>query len=567
MSKKIIESFTREDLILIFIITLAFLLRFFGVSFGLPYLYHTDEPIVVNHALAYASGDLNPHFFKIPPLISYLLFIVYGVYYVIGKFCGVFGGVEDFSRLFLTNPTTFYLIARIFFGVIAGTLSVYALYRLVQKYFSVEHALVSAFFFAVTFLHVRDSHYVYVDIPVVLALIVCFYFIFEILSTGKRKAYFWFGVTYGIATGVKYNAVFVIIPFFLAHVLSCRSRKVQLIDFNLIMSLVLSGVVFFAANPFALIDFSTFSAEILHQAGAEGMQTWFHHLAYSLAGGLGIPLLAIALYGLLRGCFYREPKRWILCSFIICYYLVLCFKSQSFARYALPIVPFVCFFAADGLITISSQGGWKKALPLTCVLVMMPSLYKVILSDDLFLRGDVRTEAKQWVNNEIPAHAKIALDENFFMPQLKMDLRQLLEKRQEILGGERHYSSIQKKRLDILIDQAQKEGDHSYELYFLKQNSFGQNFLFSTPSVPLDLSYLKKIGIQFLILTKTEKENANFYKLVRESGSLVKRFTPYKDISMEWPIDRLALTGGPFLLEDLISRNKNGEVVEIYRLS
>ena len=52
------------------ILALAFLLRLVGVQFGLPHLYHADEPIVVNHAVAYGAGDFNPHFFKIPPLVK-----------------------------------------------------------------------------------------------------------------------------------------------------------------------------------------------------------------------------------------------------------------------------------------------------------------------------------------------------------------------------------------------------------------------------------------------------------------------------------------------------------------
>ena len=64
----------RNSLILLLILAFAFFLRIWGVHFGLPYAYHADEPIVIHHALAYGSGDLNPHFFNIPPLVSYLLF-------------------------------------------------------------------------------------------------------------------------------------------------------------------------------------------------------------------------------------------------------------------------------------------------------------------------------------------------------------------------------------------------------------------------------------------------------------------------------------------------------------
>ena len=43
---------------------MGFLLRVTAVNFGLPHLYHADEPIVVNHALAYGAGDTRERFLR-----------------------------------------------------------------------------------------------------------------------------------------------------------------------------------------------------------------------------------------------------------------------------------------------------------------------------------------------------------------------------------------------------------------------------------------------------------------------------------------------------------------------
>src|SRR3989338_423988 len=156
---------------IIAILTLAFLVRIIGINFGLPDLYHADEPIIVNHALAYGTGDLNPHFFKVPPLVSYLLFMCYGVYFALGRAVGFFSELEDFQNLFLTDPTNFYLIGRIIFGVLCGTATIYVFYRLLNRFFSRSHALLGSFFLAFAFLHVRDSHYIYADTPLLLVLV------------------------------------------------------------------------------------------------------------------------------------------------------------------------------------------------------------------------------------------------------------------------------------------------------------------------------------------------------------------------------------------------------------
>jgi len=99
------ERAAQDRLWLCSILLIGFSLRLWGVHFGLPHLYHADEPIVVNHALAYGTGDFNPHFFKIPPLVSYLLFICYGVFFVLGRAFGFFAGVQDFEFLFYSRES------------------------------------------------------------------------------------------------------------------------------------------------------------------------------------------------------------------------------------------------------------------------------------------------------------------------------------------------------------------------------------------------------------------------------------------------------------------------------
>src|SRR3989338_379142 len=96
--------FKREHLPIWGILILGFLVRVVGINFGLPDLYHADEPIIVNHAAAYGTGDLNPHFFKIPPLVSYLVAVAYGVYFLIARALGWIADVHDFQILFLTDP-------------------------------------------------------------------------------------------------------------------------------------------------------------------------------------------------------------------------------------------------------------------------------------------------------------------------------------------------------------------------------------------------------------------------------------------------------------------------------
>ncbi|HSE68039.1 MAG TPA: hypothetical protein VLB12_13715, partial [Gemmatimonadales bacterium] len=54
------------------ILVIALALRAWALDFGLPYLYHPDEPSKIEIAQNIVkTGDLNPHYFKKPTLLIY----------------------------------------------------------------------------------------------------------------------------------------------------------------------------------------------------------------------------------------------------------------------------------------------------------------------------------------------------------------------------------------------------------------------------------------------------------------------------------------------------------------
>src|SRR5262245_42164610 len=129
-------------LVLLAIILLtALTVRLLGITWGLPYVYNTDEALLVNHAMAFGTGDLNPHFFIYPSLYMYVLFVIYGLSYVIGWVTGVFASTNDFIKLFFTDITLFYLPGRLI-AVLTGVASVGAVYLLGVRVSGVRVGLV-----------------------------------------------------------------------------------------------------------------------------------------------------------------------------------------------------------------------------------------------------------------------------------------------------------------------------------------------------------------------------------------------------------------------------------------
>lgn len=539
-------------------------LRIAAVSFGLPHLYHADEPIVVNHALAYGAGDLNPHFFNIPPLTSYLLFFCYGIYFIAGAFAGWFHSVQDFEKLFYTDPTNFYLIARITLGALLGTASIIVLHKAVKKHFTTLLADITAFLFAIYFLHVRDSHYIYADIPLIFAMLASFGCILNVMEAPTVKNCFWTGVWIGIATASKYNGAVLWAPFLFALI----SVHPQEFSKKIFFALFGCGAAFLALNPYALMDSSFFLKELAEQGKSQNGVGWLHHFQYSLVNSAGLPMLAAALSGIFLAYRNNDLKRRMFAFFFFIYYAVLALKGQPYDRYALPLVPVCAFFAADFILTAASspKGLRKSVLVLLIAGVAIPSLTRCYLWLDVMRAPDVRTEAEVWIEQNIPSGENIAMDWDFFMPRLHMSPAQLDEKK---AAAEKNpdFSKIQLRRLDLMKEMSASGA--SYNLYSFSETpkSQSQGFLLEKPRVAYDLAQLKAGGIHYAIVSQyAHPESGSFYEILAKQGRLVAEFNPYRGPLPESSLDDQPLTGGPFLLKDLKARKSSGRPLQVYKI-
>jgi len=566
--KKNLLADERFNLKLLLVLILSLGLRLWGINFGLPHLYHADEPIVVNHALAYGTGDFNPHFFKIPPLVSYLVFGCFGLYYLALTLLGVVASVEEYAIFFLSDPGSFYLLARVLFGAICGTLSVALFAVLLRRYFSRRHALWGALLFGISFLHVRDSHYIYADIPLILALVACFFPILQIETAARRRDYFLFGILMGLAVAIKYNGVFIVIPFLIAHVMARGVSFKSIWNEDLMASAACSIVTFAVLNPYSWLDAPFFLQELTTQSGSQSGMGLLHHLRYSLAEGLGWGILVASAIGILLLLWNRERKRMLMASFLIMYYLVLVKFSQPYDRYALPLIPWLVFMAVDAVIRLTKAKRRLRfaAIPLWVFLGLFP-FSKSIHADWIMTQVDARTEARAWILENIPEGSLLALDTPFFMPRLSPTIEQLREK--HALAEAAGTGSVKEK---IYYLMRLSEGDRShrerrYNLFFLNDNEDSGAFLFSKPAISYDLKALRERGIEYVLFAKVaEAHQQAFYQALRKTATLVSRFSPYHDEALEWAIDEQPLTGQPFLSEDLRARRANGPIIEIYEV-
>ena len=92
------------------LLVVSLLLRLWGIKQGLPYSYNADEAThFVPRAVAFLSQDLNPHYFLNPPAYSYLLYIVFELW---------FGSADAVRTAYTSDPTAVFVVARVVAAVL-----------------------------------------------------------------------------------------------------------------------------------------------------------------------------------------------------------------------------------------------------------------------------------------------------------------------------------------------------------------------------------------------------------------------------------------------------------------
>lgn len=561
----------KEQVFLIAILILGFILRIWGINFGLPFQFHQDEPIVVNHTLAYGTGDSNPHFFAIPPLTSYLLFLIYGIYFLLGKLAGIFSTTEAFAISFFKDPSIFYLLGRLFIGIIPGTLSILFTYKLYKRIFSSSSgALFAASLVAFNCLNVADSHYIYTDMLLSLFIIIAILQLIKTYNLARLKNYILSGIFIGLAIGTKYNAAILIVPFLFTHLFICRNQKTGLFSINIIMGAIFLFLTLFITNPFMFLDFKFFINSFAAQAGASGYVGWLHHISYSLRESIGLLFFILGLLGMLLLTKENKQKGCLLFLFPIIFYLHLVFLSQPFPRYVIPLIPF--FAIATGwlifeyLIPKLKENLAKKFSVALIFLLFIPLIIKSIKVDILLSSKDTRIEAADWMKIHINSQSRIALDHTFFKPAIVQSREQLKDK-YESLDRQSGLVNIKSRKLELMV-QAQKK-ILGYYLYFLSPYfAKPAQFLAEIPSLPFDLDVLKSNNIDYVVINyaKRQKDTEKFYQALKDNAKLVVSFSPYSDGKVRFSYDMIATTAIALTSKEIYSRIKNGPALEIYEL-
>ena len=323
---------------------LALLVAFVGLRYRAAWFSYaldgySDEPAVVDPALAAARGDLRPAEFLYPGWSAYSIGATYKALDVLG-----YGGAEGFLPE-KAGPDHL-VVARLFvFGVSLATLIATALIG--RRVAGAWGGLAAAALLACSPMFTAMSFLVTVNPPASFWTAMATLFALRVYQEGgKRSDYVLSAACAGLAIGCKYNAYPAALAVVLAHFFAPASgRRLS----NLVLAGVVVPVVFVATTPYAVLEPARFLEYVrflgdvyekewpLHYD--ESGTSWLEYVARMVKFGWPWEMSASALLGtalLLKSDWRRAA---IVAVAPLLNFVFLGFYAVFFLRHLLPALP------------------------------------------------------------------------------------------------------------------------------------------------------------------------------------------------------------------------------------
>jgi 4-amino-4-deoxy-L-arabinose transferase-like glycosyltransferase len=413
------SSDTRARLGLILALVAAALLRFWALSQGIGFNPGVDEPEVMERAVRMMkTGDLNPHFFDYPGLYIHAEAVVSTLRFLAGAMQG------KWAALAQAPVDDFYLWGRAMTALL-GTATVWVVYRVGLRW-GAQTALLAAVLMAVMPLHVRESHYTLTDVPCTFVVMVTFLLSLRAHERATLGAFVAAGAAAGIAGALKYNGVLsVLMPLVACMMTPTLRRPRPVVALALVAAMV---GAFLIAAPYTLLDLPTFLNQFARLSSeyrrppAVGEPVWLIYLKH-LRIALGWPGSLMVVSGLSLGVWRAatgpDRTRWLLAViFPAVYFRFVSNQTIIFARYLLPIVPFLAILAASAVVAFVAgmrRFAWPLQLRhgLTILLTLVavgPPAYTSINYDADAAKVWTQALAYDWIRHNLPPGTSIRLE-------------------------------------------------------------------------------------------------------------------------------------------------------------
>jgi 4-amino-4-deoxy-L-arabinose transferase-like glycosyltransferase len=410
----------------------ALALRLPAISFGLPYLWHPDEPTNVYWGARMAdTNSLLPHFYNYPSFMFDVIAVVARVQLQVSSHVPKFGGItRQGLGIGYTSDPHLWLALRFVTALFSTGLCLIVYITVLRLTGRVWAALLAGGLLAVSPLVVTNGVFITSDTYSAFFAAAAIAASLAVLRRGRLIDYIGAGAAAGLATGSKYNAAIAVLPVIVAHMLRYRGRAFHRASGLLpaVTATFACAAALLASTPAILFDshefFSGLTRQLLvysqshpdaeREATPFFLSTLWHDEPVLL---IGAAVSLWALHGRLR----RETI--VVWAYAVGYFALIASQRVSFSRYLMPLEPALAILTGLGaaallydLTTNRAIGGTtRRAVPLAIAGVLLVSLAPpatVATSVPTAFKENQRFEAAAWIDAHIP-HGSVVLLERY----------------------------------------------------------------------------------------------------------------------------------------------------------
>ena len=434
----------RHLILLVLLAAIALGLRLYGLHWDQGGLYHPDERAVLDHVqrLAFPFRNLsslwqpestwNPAWF---PYGSFPLYVLKTVSWTLSPW--------------LEYPKHLASLGRVV-SALCDVATVLLAYAVAARFFGRRAGLLAASFIALAVLHIQQSHFFVTDTMLAPLLMASFFFVSKGVTAPTAKSWALAGLFFGLALATKASAA----PFVLVFLAGAWLSATQVPDKRgarerafglLLLACGVALVTFSVAQPYAFIDWKTYSHDVAQESQMVrrlvdfpytrqyiDTPAYLYQIQQLGLWGLGLPLGALLWVGVAFAAFMGAARRAVpyvlLAAWVVPYFLIVGEFQVKFMRYMLPITPFMAVAAAgmvgsawerrvqegeldQGVLRRRKAVGWATGAAVAAVL-FSTALYTAAYVN-IYSRPHPATATVAWVLANVPKGETLLQDSNW----------------------------------------------------------------------------------------------------------------------------------------------------------
>jgi 4-amino-4-deoxy-L-arabinose transferase-like glycosyltransferase len=412
-------------LLLFCVVLLGTVARFWNLDWdGGAYTLHPDE-WALNQVVRRLGPDLNPHFFFYGSFPIYL-------------YRGTAQALSWLSGLDWLDTSRVALIGR-FYAALCSTLMLPIVFQVGRRLWGVTPGLVAASLTAAAPLLIQAAHFGTVDSMVTLAAVAILWLSLRIADGGGNRTLLATAVVLGLAVATKLTAAsFLVMPTIALLAPAARSTQ-QIRLLPVALRYLGFGLAFVAValvlSPYYLLDWNEFRAALVEQSqeltgGYALVYTWqfigttpylfeaSNLVIWSVGVATGISAFAGWVLMVTRMVLRRVElvPALVLSLWPTFYFLYIGTWEARFVRHTLPLVPFVCLFAAGAVSALLHWASRKDAAfrglsrAIAALVVMFSALWGLAFLS-IYASTDTRLAATDWFHGNVPAGSRVVVED------------------------------------------------------------------------------------------------------------------------------------------------------------